>query len=527
MSIRAVCYARVSSSGQRERDTIASQLRILPEYVARQGWKLERPASTYIDDGMSARSGKLEARRGLAALLRDATLGLFDIVVVVDVDRLTRADDLIERWTILGTLQRAGVRVASTMGGDVLDLNTGHGDLIAAIKANLAAEENRKRAERVRAGKVTRARQGRKAGSRTPFGHTYDRVTGVWGIDPVKAPLVVEVITRVAAGASCQEIADDFDRRGVALKGNLRWTRHRMWELVKSTHCYGESHGCGVRFAIPPLVTRELWDRAQRALEVNRTAKRGKTWHVYLLDKVSTCAKCGGTMRVRSAVKTGKGFLVPAVYICVNRILRKRSETPCDAPYVQVVDADARAWNMLVRELEDPELLDAIALERSERAGEVHDWSADLEGFRKHLARLDGVETALLARFRRGAISENAMDAELRALKRERDAVDSQVKAANRAQNIATGSQERLEAGAALLGRLRERLAVSEPAARREVFRTLVNSVVFRDGKVILELLIPRPEAVSAPVVASVAASCSTERSYSGEIAVLRVRVAG
>lgn len=520
---RAVCYARVSSSGQRERDTIASQLRVLPEYVERQGWKLERPANTYVDDGMSARSGKLEARRGLAALLRDATLGLFDVVVVVDVDRLTRADDLIERWTILGTLQRASVRVASTNGGDVLDLNTGHGDLIASIKANLAAEENRKRALAIRRGKVTRAKQGRKGTGKTPYGHTYDRETGVWGVDPIKGPFVVEAITRIAGGASCQSIADDFNRRDVPTKNAGGWNRHRVWELVKSTNCCGESEGCGIRFAIPAIVTRELWDRAQAILEVNRTAKRGKTWHVYLLDKIATCAHCGGTMRVRSAVADARGYTVPAVYICVNRILRKRSDTPCDAPFVKVADADARAWNMLVRELEDPELLDAIAFERTARAGAVHDWTADLAGYRKHLARLDSVETQLLARFRRGAIGATAMDAELAALKRERDMVDRQVKAANRAQHAATGSQERLDAGAALLGRLREKLAVSEPALKREVLRTLVNAVQFREGKVILELLIPRPESV----VASAAASCSTERSYSGGIPALRVRVAG
>src|ERR1041384_616580 len=123
MSARAVIYARVSSTLQRDRDTIASQLRVLPEFVERQGWTLVRPAHTYVDDGHSAKAGKLQHRQGLAALLRDAAAGSFDIITVVDVDRLTRSEDLAERGAILGALQRAGVKIASQMSGQVLALS--------------------------------------------------------------------------------------------------------------------------------------------------------------------------------------------------------------------------------------------------------------------------------------------------------------------------------------------------------------------------------------------------------------------
>src|ERR1700733_4413942 len=105
--MRAVIYARVSSALQRERETIASQMRVLPEFVTRQSWELVRPLDTYVDDGRTAKAGHLEARTGLSALLRDAALGLFDVVVVMDVNRLTRSEDLAERGMILGALQRA------------------------------------------------------------------------------------------------------------------------------------------------------------------------------------------------------------------------------------------------------------------------------------------------------------------------------------------------------------------------------------------------------------------------------------
>jgi DNA invertase Pin-like site-specific DNA recombinase len=141
--MRAVCYARVSSAAQRERDTIASQLRVLPEFVAKQAWSLAMPVGTYVDDGRTAKSGQLEHRLGLAKLLRDAAAKLFDVVVVVDIDRLTRAEDLAERGAILGALQAAGVRIASATSGQVLDLSTSTGDLFTTLHAFFAADHLR------------------------------------------------------------------------------------------------------------------------------------------------------------------------------------------------------------------------------------------------------------------------------------------------------------------------------------------------------------------------------------------------
>jgi DNA invertase Pin-like site-specific DNA recombinase len=90
--MRAVGYARVSSITQRDRDTIASQLRVLPAFIERQGWTLARPIDSYVDDGRTAKAGHLEARTGLTALLRDAAAGVFDVVVVCRSDWLRDTD---------------------------------------------------------------------------------------------------------------------------------------------------------------------------------------------------------------------------------------------------------------------------------------------------------------------------------------------------------------------------------------------------------------------------------------------------
>src|SRR3954471_18183571 len=227
--MRAAAYARVSSAAQRDAHTIENQLRVLPGYVAAQGWTL---AGTYVDDGRSARAGKLDAREGYARLVRDVAAGLVDVVVVVDIDRLTRTDDMRERADILGGFQRAGVQIA-TPGGGLLDLRTMLGELYVTLHAIFAAEENRKRAERIKAGKLRAIAEGRKPAGPTPYGLKYDRASSSWSIDDAAAAGGREACARVIAGESCWSISDDFYVRGIrAPRGP--WTRHALWALVRA-----------------------------------------------------------------------------------------------------------------------------------------------------------------------------------------------------------------------------------------------------------------------------------------------------
>jgi DNA invertase Pin-like site-specific DNA recombinase len=170
--VKAAIYARVSSLGQRDKHTIASQLSTLPAFVASRGWEL---VGTYVDDGKTAKAGHLEKRDGFAKLLADMGARKFDVVVVVDQDRLTRSEDLRERGEVLGAFQRAGVQLAIASSGQLLDLGSSMGDLLSGLQAFFSAEENRKRRERSLRGKDEAARQGRKPGGITPFGYVYTK----------------------------------------------------------------------------------------------------------------------------------------------------------------------------------------------------------------------------------------------------------------------------------------------------------------------------------------------------------------
>ncbi len=477
--MRAVGYPRVSHSAQRERHTIESQLRVIPAYIERQGWTLAKPLSTYIDDGRTAKAGKLEARTGFARLVKDAQKGEFDVVVVVDLDRLTRSEDLAERGAILGAFQRAGVKIAVTSSGQLLDLSSSLGDLYGSLQAFFAAEENRKRRERSVQGKLTAIARGNKPSGPTPYGLTYDRARRAWSLDPVRAPIVVEVFERVARGESCQVIADDFDARGLPRVRGGRWIRERVWWIARSTTYRGIWTADKTRkleVPVPRIVEDELWYAANDALI--RWGRRGlrRTKHVYLLEGgLAACSVCGARIGIAAASWTGRRQASRATYVCSHRRRPPIGGERCTLPHRPVDEVDARVWKALRELLEQPDLLEEVGAERASRAeGDARDWQKDIAGYEARLERMGRAEQAILARFRKGLVSETAMDAELAAGARERAMLERQLDGAKRA--LADSARTTADAAAlkATLYELRARLGQASPEEQRDLVRLLV-----------------------------------------------------
>jgi site-specific DNA recombinase len=488
--VRAAIYARVSSATQRERHTIENQLRSLPEYIRAQGWSL---TETYVDDGRSAKAGKLDEREGFARCLRDAEARRFDVLVVADVDRLTRTDDMQERARILGPFQRAGIQIVTPSGG-ALDLRTMFGELWVTMQALVGAEENRKRAERIKSGKLRAIAEGRKPAGPTPFGLAYDRTTGKWSIDAARAAIVREIIERVGAGESCIVIADDLHERG-APSPRGHWTRHKVWQVARSRHVVGvwvADKARRLSMPVPAIVSESAFQAAQAALMEH--GKRGlrRTKHVYLLEGLAICGKCGAPIAIRSATRNPRrtnGNPSPAAYVCRARKLVHRGERRCDATIVLVADMDERVWHALASKIRDPGLTAEIEKLDRARSANRRNWKSDADSYRARLARLQHAESAIVARFRRGLISEPTFDNELAALGREKTMLTEQIVIAERA---AAGFAEDQRPAPDVVAQLHELASASAtPAERRRVVEAIVAPGAVLDGdSVTLTLLV-------------------------------------
>ncbi len=476
--MRAVVYARVSSAAQRDRHTIASQLRILPEYVAARGWTLVRPATTYVDDGFSAKAGLLAARDAFARLLADTARGIFDVVVVVDQDRISRSEKYGERGAILGAFQDAGVRIAVASTGQLLDLNSDEGDLLAGLGAYFAAAENRKRRDRTIRGKIEALRKGKKPSGPTPYGFVYDRMTGAWSHDPEAAAIVREIFERAASGESCYRLSLELEARGVPRPRSGHWTRSRAWQIVLNPAYRGEWIGDKARrlvVTVPPIVGAELWHRANAMLPANRRTvprpPRSKRWN--LIEGIARCGECGSKIGIIGGGRPRLDGSRPRYYVCERKRGPKAAGERCGNLMRRVEELDAAVWSKMKDEVDRPGLAAEALAARRELAG-APDHAAELAGWERQIAALDRAEAAILERFRRGKVSERAMDLEVAAAARHRALLERNRDLAR--QELADARHDAADraALAASLGGLRAAMDAATAEERQRIARILV-----------------------------------------------------
>jgi site-specific DNA recombinase len=98
--MQVALYARVSTTHQQQEDTIASQVRLLKEYIHEQHWHL-LPHHEFLDEGIS---GTRLDRPALDRLRDSAQRGEFDAVVVVSPDRLAR--NYAHQWLLIEEFEK-------------------------------------------------------------------------------------------------------------------------------------------------------------------------------------------------------------------------------------------------------------------------------------------------------------------------------------------------------------------------------------------------------------------------------------
>jgi DNA invertase Pin-like site-specific DNA recombinase len=442
------------------------------------GWVMVRPATTYVDDGFTAKAGFLEKREALQRLLNDATSGLFDVVMVVDLDRLTRAEDLIERASIMGPLQRARVDIYVKKSGQRLDLNSDNGDLHVGLGTYFAAQENRTRRERTIRGKINAAMNGRKPAGPTPYGYSYDKsLKEPWGHHPERAEAVREIYRQILAFVSCYRVALDLEERGFPRTRGGAWQRERVWSIVTNPLYRGEylvDKKRGLVVKVPAIVTDEVWFAAQEALKQRRSYPVPRRRHVNLCERIAFCGTCGERMGISGNTKLVR------YYVCRLKRQKGLSADRCSNRMQQVHDVDNRVWEATRKVLERPDLLAAAVKTKAESAASsVQGVAHEMVDWRRRLERLERAEAEVLIQFQRGQVSQGALNRALDSARRDQSIYQRNLAVAE--QQLATARQVDKDSVtlAALVTRLRRRLETTSSLERQELIRLLVPG---RDG---------------------------------------------
>lgn len=232
-------YLRKSRAEEGERDLINHENRLL-EIARDKGWSYE----IYKEIGSGS---SIDARKKMLELLSDMKKGMFDAVLVMDVDRLSRSAGDQER--IFNELRIADMLVVTGASYSVLDpFNDSDTDMYH-FKSFFSYQEAKIIKRRFREAKRAHRERGHWVSGRAPFGYKYNKATKRLVIKPDESEIVKRVIKEfVWENKMPGDIAWGLNKDGLLSQTGALWSSTMISRLLKNDiylgqTTYNKSHG--------------------------------------------------------------------------------------------------------------------------------------------------------------------------------------------------------------------------------------------------------------------------------------------
>jgi DNA invertase Pin-like site-specific DNA recombinase len=481
-STRYVELLRVSGQGQADRDTPADQRaaldRLRDQYP---GVLVER-----IDSGaVRAVSGAadLNQRPDLRRLAELASARAFDELRVRHLDRLTRHTDPRERFAIYGMVQEAGA-VIRDASGHVIDPATEIGEVDFFLQTWMAAKERRRIAERTLAARNRLSSQGIPM-TTIPYGRTYDRARGSWGIVEAEAAVYRSLFADILDGKSLRSIAQALNDRGVTAPRGGAWLAGGIRQMVIAPAAVGRVTSYGHTLTCPAIVDADTQKRAMAVMSKGRSRSGPGAHHLALLRKVARCGTCGSMMHVALG-----GEARHLYYVC-GQHRRPGHDKECGL-FHPIPSVDAAVRDALRPVLSDPEALVRALQRPAKRAKGVE----NVEDIQADLAELAKREEKLVRLASKGMMSDAVYERQAQEVARLREAAQSRLSVAQAQVEATARASARVQEVEAALREARKNIAKDEFAGWRKVVELVFAGEgrtvrIMADGEVKLDGLLP------------------------------------
>jgi site-specific DNA recombinase len=342
MRERAVLYARISLDKTGEQVGVTRQLHDMRALAEGRDFEV---VAEITENDISASKGL--RRPGYEQIWQLVRAGRVDHVIAWQSSRLMRSRK--DRAEVINTFGKHNVDIIAVKGPS-LDLRSAYGRGMADMVTAFDSMEGEVKAERVSAAIADLARRG-KAWGYVPYG--WDRVgRGIHAehvINEHEARIVCELVDRLLAGESLNELYRDMNQRGEPAPGYAQWMKlpaeQREQRLAKgrkpptqlwakstirtlvlrdanvAVRCYRKRDNGGTEMTgdWPPIVDRAKHDRVTALLSApdrrSHTGPRPGARKHLLTHGIGKCGVCGGMLRV--ARRNGRNDQT-LIYMCAG-----------------------------------------------------------------------------------------------------------------------------------------------------------------------------------------------------------------
>ena len=310
---RVAAYCRVSTDNEDQANSFESQQRYFRQYIEHHpDWELYE---IFADEGISGTNTK--KRKEFNRMIACALNGDFDLIITKEISRFAR--NTLDSIYYTRDLKKHGVGVIFMNDG----INTLEGDaeLRLAIMSSIAQEESRKTSERVKWGQKRQMEQGVVFG-RDMLG--YDVRGGKMYINKDGAKIVRLIFHKfVNEGKGTHVIARELREAGIEPMRVKEWQNTVILRIIRNEKYCGDlvqkktytpdflSHEKKYNrgqeeFVIikdhhEPIISREMFDEANRILNERSLSQEGKAKHSnrYPFSGKIKCGHCGASYVAR------------------------------------------------------------------------------------------------------------------------------------------------------------------------------------------------------------------------------------
>jgi len=402
-------YCRVSTDNQEAEGTsLQTQLEACLKYCKDKGYHVAyRFSEAY--SGLTLERPKLNELRELVRA------GDINVIVVYCLDRLSR--DPTHGVILTQELEKHNVMLEAVM--ETVD-SSELGKLISYVRGFASKLEAEKIRERTMRGRKARAREGRipSGGFARTYGYDYVRIGHDNGgrriVNETEAKWVRQMYEwLVNDGLSTTAITHRVRALSVPTRNGAPWARQTVLGILKNPAYAGKTYAFttlnGKRFrkakeewveipgVTPAIISEEMFDAAQKQLEINRKKAKRNTKHEYLLQGHVYCRQCGRRYWGWLTATHHKGKRYEwRRYRCCSSVKMVAPVNRCGNKSWSAKKLEPLAWLEIEHVLDNPELIVAEIDKQRQNINGLGILEAELQQIERSLKALDREQEQLL-----------------------------------------------------------------------------------------------------------------------------------
>lgn len=468
---RVIGYIRVSTDNQ----DLERQRVLIRKYCENKGYSLLRIEEDY------AISGTVSNRNGLNSIL-NITNSVADMVVVSELSRLSRQDDIFETLTQIHTIIRNVDLVILDEPDKVYEAGKTiilSDFLMLAIKAYGAADERKKIVSRMTTGKDSKVQAFplMLTDSNIPTGFkAVPNPNYIKGATPKmllvedeeRMQLVRDIFNYVANGLSLGKTAEKLNMLGYRTARNKPFYEQSIRTIINDSIYNGVRYWKGMKLELPvKFISDEIWNLAHKKVQENKNYSGEAQKHYNPLKGIIKCP-CGQTSmygRTSSCI----------TYRCLDRI-KMGIKSPCTNVGIKAETLIYAVWkDVRLRTLDETyqaksnEKIAEIEAENIKLTQSIKEKDSEIAKLQSDLKTvIDNVMASTNTTIVKALNGKaDSIDSQIKSIEAEKTAIDEEIASNNRRIADEIKSQSRKELDSLSL------------EGKGEMFRELLSKVVY------------------------------------------------